>query len=164
MSEKFLAIDPGSRFTGFAVASHYPFKCFEVGVIQPKKIELEDRFKIIFEALMKLTAEYRIKTFVVEKVFHHKNAVSALKLAMARGIVFTVAGIHHAKDYEIRPKKKKKVVSGKGHASKDEVANSIKLLTGISNLPTNDATDALAIAYAFSSKKNLWNSKEGFSI
>lgn len=143
-----LAIDPGTRFTGFCVAK-FPNQMIEVGTIRSEVGRLEQRLERIHQNLQLLFQRYPIEHLVVEKAFFAKNPQSALKLGMARGIAFLVASQNKALLAEISPNEVKKITTGRGHASKSEVAKALKVLTGIEDFPSTDASDAMAIAYAY---------------
>jgi crossover junction endodeoxyribonuclease RuvC len=83
---------------------------------------------------------------VVEDVFFAKNALSALKLGQARGVVIVTGKIHGLKLEEYSPTQVKKAVVGHGHADKEQVAKMVQLILGQKTFGTLDASDALALA------------------
>lgn len=154
-----IGIDPGSRITGFAcIGALIPqartpgdFRVVDAGAIRLSSKEPHaKRITQLSKAIHQLTQELRPDYFVVEKAFYGVNVHTALKLAEARGAIISAAcrlGVHLG---EVSPAEVKKVVTGKGRASKEEVAASISALLGFDkkHLPT-DVTDALAIALCF---------------
>jgi crossover junction endodeoxyribonuclease RuvC len=84
----------------------------------------------------------------VEKVFFAKNAVSALKLGQARGVVLLTGALHDLEIHEYSATEVKGMVTGYGRADKEQVAKTLKLILGQQNFETLDSSDALAIAFA----------------
>jgi crossover junction endodeoxyribonuclease RuvC len=60
--------------------------------------------------------------------------------------VLAVAGMAGLKVYSYAPALVKKTVTGRGRASKDQVASMVQALTGLRRPPRADAADALAVA------------------
>jgi crossover junction endodeoxyribonuclease RuvC len=82
----------------------------------------------------------------VEDVFSHVNPRSALALAQARGMVLAVAGMAGLSVYSYPPSVVKQTVTGRGRASKEQVALMVQGLVGLRRPPRSDAADALAVA------------------
>lgn len=90
----------------------------------------------------------------MEETFVNKNAASALKLGMARGIVLLAPASTGLLVGEYSANKVKKSVVGVGHADKDQVAMMVqRLLTGSQSV-TADAADALAVAICHAHYRN----------
>ena len=81
-SQRVFGVDPGSRKTGFGIIDINNNKPFYVtsGVIKSLKGDFPERLETIFKSVSSLIAEYQPKIIVIESVFVHKNAGSALKL------------------------------------------------------------------------------------
>jgi crossover junction endodeoxyribonuclease RuvC len=150
-----LGIDPGSRFTGWGVIEtekvgkgprSAELTCLGQGVIElPEKKPLAFRLAAIDEALDKIVRQYRPDVFSVERVFLGKNPDSAFKLGHARGIVLAVAGRHRLTVHEYATRSAKKMLTGNGAATKEQVQFIIENLLRIRESRL-DATDALALA------------------
>ena len=70
-----------------------------------------------------------------------------LKLGRAQGVAIAAALYRDIPIYEYAPKKIKMAITGKGTASKEQVAAMLKSLLNIQELPKQlDATDGLAAA------------------
>jgi crossover junction endodeoxyribonuclease RuvC len=83
----------------------------------------------------------------VESLFHAVNARSALKLGHARGVAILAAVEAGCEVVEYTPTEIKRAVVGYGRAEKHQVQQMIKLLLGMSKVPSpHDAADALAVA------------------
>ena len=148
--EIILGIDPGTRITGYGVidftSSHS--QPLDFGCIRPPpSLSLPERYKIIFEGVEALIARHAPTAIAVESQFVLKNAQSAIKLGMAKGMVLLAAARHNIPIYEFAPKKAKLAVVGKGQASKFQVQKMIQVLLRLPRLPEpEDAADALALA------------------
>ena|SRR3989338_1664431 len=145
-----LGIDPGTRITGYGVihfTSSQPHP-LDFGCIRPPpSLSLPERYKIIFEGVEALIARHAPTAIAVESQFVLKNAQSAIKLGMAKGMVLLAAARHNIPIYEFAPKKAKLAVVGKGQASKFQVQKMIQVLLRLPRLPEpEDAADALALA------------------
>jgi len=145
-----LGIDPGTRVTGYGIIDHssHSSKAIDYGCIRPPpKATSSKRYLIIFEAIEDLIAKHKPQALAVEGQFMHKNALSALKLGMARAMAILAAERAGIPIFEYAPKKAKKAVVGYGGASKEQVQKMIQSLLGLPELPTpDDAADALALA------------------
>jgi len=144
-----LGIDPGSRFTGWGVLellAHGELKCLGQGVFElPERRPLAERLALLDSQLDQIVREYAPHFFSVEKVFLGKNPDSAFKLGHARGVVLAVAGRHRISVCEYATRSAKKMITGSGAASKEQVQFVIENLLRIRE-SSLDATDALALA------------------
>ena len=84
----------------------------------------------------------------VEGLFaHYKHPSTAIVMGHARGVILLAAQHAGARLVEYKPNEIKKAVSGYGHASKEQIQESIKDLYRLAELPTPaDMADAIAIA------------------
>ncbi len=142
-----LGIDPGTRITGYGVIRS-PHEAVDFGCIRPPPhLALEERYKIIFDAIEALIVKHKPDRIAVESQFVLKNPQSAIKLGMAKGMVFLAAARAKIPVFEYAPKKAKLAVVGKGQASKLQVQKMIQTLLRLPILPEpEDAADALALA------------------
>lgn len=145
-----IGIDPGTRITGYGVIIHKPHKteAIDFGCIRTSSAAtISARYKIIFEAIEKLLELHNPDVLVVEGQYVHKNALSAMKLGMARAMALLAAERRGVLIAEYAPTKVKKSVVGRGSASKHQVQKMVQMLLGLEELPTpDDAADALALA------------------
>lgn len=142
-----LGIDPGTRITGYGVidadAQPLDFGCIR----PPPKLILADRYKIIFDSVEALIEKHEPSAMAVESQFVMKNAQSAIKLGMAKGMVYLAAARKGIPVYEFAPKQAKLAVVGHGGASKFQVQKMIQALLRLPHPPEpEDAADALALA------------------
>ena len=83
----------------------------------------------------------------IESMFYAYNPQSVLKLAQFRGALSLKILQLHGEFAEYSPLQVKKAVTGKGKASKEQVAFMVKRLLGIQkDIKPLDITDAIAIA------------------
>ena len=145
-----LGIDPGTCITGYALIkeSQGEIVPLDFGCIKPPtRFSLHERYLIIFNALDDLIQKHKPTALAIENQFVYKNAQSALKLGMAKGISMIPALKAGIKVYEYAPKEAKLAVTGSGSASKESVQRMLKLLLKLSSVPQpEDAADALALA------------------
>ncbi len=147
----FMGIDPGSRRTGWGVVS------IEQSLIRPLGFGVIDvdreplfarRLAQISENLRFVIADYKPQVVVVERVFLGRSADSAFKLGHARGLALAAAGEAALPVAEYATRHVKKVLTGTGAASKEQVQFMIQKLLGI-RTDQLDATDALALAVCY---------------
>lgn len=143
-----LGIDPGSRRTGYGVINAHGSKLEHVGhgCIQLPEAELPDRLKRIFDELSLVITRHCPQLVAVEQVFMSKNAGSALKLGQARGAAITAAVTQELPVAEYSARQIKQAVVGTGAAQKEQVQHMVKALLKLSEIPQEDAADALATA------------------
>jgi crossover junction endodeoxyribonuclease RuvC len=145
---RILGIDPGSRITGFGIIDAHKQKSLYVtcGCIRTHATTLPLRLQEIYNGISTLVKEYQPTELAIEQVFMHRNVASALILGQARGVAI-VAGVQQGLTiHEYAPNQIKKTVVGQGHADKVQVQQMVKVLLNLSNLPSADAADALAVA------------------
>jgi crossover junction endodeoxyribonuclease RuvC len=156
---RILGIDPGSRLLGWGIIekSGNRIQVVEHGTIKLFHKEYRDipvdettpsRLREIFEKLGEVIRMHKPQIMVVEKVFFAKNAVSALKLGQARGVVMLTGAVHDLEIFEYSVTEVKNWITGHGRAEKEQVAKMLQLLLGQQDFATVDASDALALAVA----------------
>jgi crossover junction endodeoxyribonuclease RuvC len=145
---RILAIDPGSRITGFGILDVTNGKSIYInsGCIRLPDEALSVRLKYIFQNVSALLEEYQPNEFAIEEVFLAKNANSALKLGQARGAAIVAASLQELEVHEYAARRVKQSVVGNGNADKTQVQMMVQLLLNLTSKPQADAADALAIA------------------
>lgn len=147
---RIIGLDPGLNHTGWGIidvtgnALHY-IACGRI-TTAAKTDAMGERLTSIYNGLKNIIETHAPHEAALEETFMNKNALSALKLGMARGVVMLApasAGIQVA---EYSANLVKKSISGYGHADKNQVAMMVKLLLPNAELESLDAADALAIA------------------
>lgn len=156
---RIIGIDPGSRLLGYGIIekSGNRIQVVDHGTIrlfhkEYKNIPVDEttpsRLREIYEKLSSIVMEHRPQIMVVEKVFFAKNAVSALKLGQARGVVMLTGAVHDLEIFEYSVTEVKNWITGHGRAEKEQVSKMLQLLLGAQEFATADASDALALAVA----------------
>lgn len=151
---KIFGIDPGSARTGYGCVEVEGSRCRMVlsGAIRTSPTaSFPEKLLSIHAGLAALIAQCRPDCVAVENLFHAANARSALKLGHARGVAMLAAVEAGLPVAEYTPAEIKRAVVGYGRAEKHQVQQMVKLLLGLSEIPTpHDAADALAVAICHS--------------
>jgi len=145
---RILGIDPGSRFTGFGIIEVNGDRAAIVshGVIKAGSGEFPERLGIIFAGLCDLISEFQPQQAAIETVFISHNAGSALKLGQARGAAMCAAISRGLAVFEYSPRSIKQAIVGRGGADKVQVQHMVGVLLQLTDKPSEDAADALAVA------------------
>ncbi len=147
---RILGIDPGTNNLGYAVVEvrnkklhllvHGVFKLHRLGSHQEKLHQ-------IFVKIERIIENFDPQDMAIEAPFYGKNVQSMLKLGRAQGVAIAAALHSNIAVQEYSPKKIKLAVTGKGNASKEQVAAMVnQLVEDEVDLTLLDATDALATA------------------
>jgi len=154
---KIIGIDPGTTVTGYGVlqVEGSQVQAIDYGCIRPpRKGKTSARRHIIFDAICHLLRQHSPQAMSVETQFvHPQNPLSAITLGMVRGIAILAATQHAIPIFEYPPAKVKRAVSGNGRASKRQIVGMMELLLSCS-IPSEDAADALAIAFCHLNARN----------
>ena len=143
-------IDPGSERTGYGCVEtdgsrHRIVVCGAIS--SPALTSFPDKLLRIHRQLALILAECRPDCAAIENLFHSVNVRSALKLGHARGVAMLAAVEAGVPVFEYTPAEIKRAVVGHGRAEKPQVQQMVKLLLGLSAVPSpHDAADALAVA------------------
>ena len=145
-----LGVDPGSRLTGYGVVRYDcgVFSLLACGVIRlsPRSSHAE-RIGLIYRELEVVIEAFAPECVALETVFLSRNVQSALKLGQVRGAVIALAMNQNLLLHEYAPREVKLAVTGKGAASKEQVAFMVSRVLSLSPVPEPyDVTDALGIA------------------
>ena len=90
-----------------------------------------------------VVASHRATCASVETLFFHKDAQAAAKLGHARGVALLVCARAGLPLAEYAPARVKRTVTGHGRAEKAQVAQIMRVLLGLAEVPASDAADAL---------------------
>ncbi len=145
-----LGIDPGTNIMGYGLICQQQKKAvvLTMGVLKLGKLpDHTSKLKRIFEFIVELIREYHPGEVALEAPFYGKNVQSMLKLGRAQGVAMAAAVAHDLPVFEYSPRKIKQSITGKGSASKEQVAQMLLRLLELKEMPDYlDATDALAAA------------------
>ena len=145
-----LGIDPGTTVSGYGIIKIVRNKpeVVTLGIIELHKLaDHYTKLHRIFERVSQLINEYHPNELAIEAPFYGKNVQSMLKLGRAQGVAMSAALAHGMPIYEYAPRKVKMSITGRGAASKEQVAAILSQIVGLTEPPKKfDATDALAVA------------------
>lgn len=146
-----LGIDPGSLRTGWGIVEFAGTQMRHVGsgIIDLRAHrEAPRKLAALVDELDALVRTHSPNAVGIEKVFHGKNAKSALTLGQARGAALSVVGRYELTCLELAPSQVKVNVTGHGSADKDQVMAMVQRLLNMTVMTTHDESDALALAIA----------------
>jgi len=147
---KVFGIDPGSERTGYGCVhtDGSRHRLIVSGAIASSPtVPFPEKLLAIHAQLSALLTECRPDCVAIENMFHAVNVRSALKLGHARGVAMLAAVEAGVPVFEYSPTAIKRAVVGYGRAEKHQVQQMVKLLLGLSEIPSpHDAADALAVA------------------
>ena len=147
----YLGVDPGLNRTGYALLERSPRGPVlkEAGVIRSTaKESLAYRVGEIGKGLREVLEEFQPVALAVEQVFSFgKYPKTALLMAHARGAILLVAAEREIPVLHYTPTQVKRILTGSGRASKEQVQLAIKNEFGLKTiLEPNDVADASAVA------------------
>ena len=148
-----LGIDPGLNRTGYGAirAEGRRLQYLTAGDIRPPRHgTMGERLDHLHRALSELLAAQQPDTVVLEMVFTHQDyASTAALMAHARGMSVLAVQQHGIPLVEYPTARVKKAVTGRGAATKEQVARMVSQWVSASDPAwSSDATDALALAVA----------------
>ena len=147
---RMLGIDPGLTCTGWGIIEQHGNALIHLGHGQIKTSTAQsdhERLQVIFDNILAVCQEYGPMAASIESVFVSKNAKSALKLGMARGVAMAACSAQGLPLSEIAPRLAKKAVTGTGTADKKQMQAMVTQLLGVAPKGA-DAADALGLAIA----------------
>ena len=162
-----LGIDPGTTIMGYGLIHIKSDKVelIQMGVLHLAKLNSHElKLKRIFERTLQLIDEYKPEELAVEAPFFGKNVQSMLKLGRAQGVAMSAGLYRNIPIFEYAPKKIKLAITGRGTASKQQVAAMLKSILKIKDMPKHlDATDGLAAAVCHYFQRNPSGTKKKYS-
>jgi crossover junction endodeoxyribonuclease RuvC len=164
--QRILGIDPGSRKTGFGILDFVDERAFYVasGSVHSADGDFAARLRLIFRSVAEIAAEYRPDAVVIESIFVHRNAMSALKLGQARSAALCATFALDIAVYEYAPREIKQAVVGTGAATKAQVQHMVMSLLRLQGELSPDAADALAAALCHGHQRRLHTRLAGATV
>ena len=146
-----LGVDPGLTRCGVGVIEGAPgsqLRLINVGVIlTPSATALELRLLQLERELTQWVEDNRPDVVAVERVFSQHNVRTVMGTGQAAGIALLVAARAGIPVVMHTPSEVKAAVTGSGRANKVQVAEMVKRLLALKEIPKPvDSTDALALA------------------
>lgn len=151
-SPRIMGIDPGTNYMGYGVIEIVDGKpcALVMGEIDLHKIkDPHQKLRYIFERVRSLTQEFRPHEVAFESPFFGENVQSMLKLGRAQGVAIAavLSATQDTPIAEYAPTRVKQAITGRGQASKEQVALMINAMLGTDYKPRKlDATDGMAVA------------------
>lgn len=146
---RILGIDPGTLLVGYGIvdtgASRLRARVYGVVHCNPRDAVAE-RLARVFAALRRAIDEHRPDAVAIEDGFAGPNPRSALRIGEGRGAAMVAASTSGLAVHAYAPSTVKRSVAGTGRAGKHPVAEMVRALLGLPELPPADAADALAVA------------------
>lgn len=145
-----LGIDPGTTIMGYGIIQQ---KSKQLSLVSLDVLKLgniadpPEKLKNIFTKVLSLIDQYKPDEVALEAPFYGKNVQSMLKLGRAQGVAIAAAVYRDLPVFEYSPRKIKQSITGRGAASKEQVAEMLMRLLNMKEMPHYlDATDAVAVA------------------
>jgi len=143
-----LSIDASLRHTGVAVidANGGTPRALYFGVINnAANLRSSSCLVAIRDQLAELIHTHEPDCCAMESVIYVQSHKTAILLGAARGAAILAAAERGLPVFEYAPKRIKQATVGHGTADKNQVAFMIRALLGLTETPSSDAADALAI-------------------
>jgi len=145
-----LGIDPGTNITGYGLIKTVgpDPELIAIGSIDLSKFDNHYlKLKNIFDRTIGIIEEFHPDELAIEAPFYGKNVQSMLKLGRAQGAAIAAALSHSIPIFEYAPRKIKMSITGRGAASKEQVASMLMHILKFNKIEIKlDATDGLAAA------------------
>ncbi|MCF8217350.1 MAG: crossover junction endodeoxyribonuclease RuvC [Bacteroidales bacterium] len=149
-----LGIDPGTNIMGYGLISCHGknISLITMGVLKLSGLSNHAlKLKKIFDKVLSIIDEYHPDELAIEAPFYGKNVQSMLKLGRAQGVAMASALYRDIPITEYSPRRIKQSITGRGAASKEQVAAMLENLVRFQEVPEYlDATDGLAVAVCHS--------------
>ncbi len=144
-----IGLDPGTRHFGWGVVQTRGTRIHHLahGIVDTDaSAPIAKRLVAIERELAQVIETHSPVEASVESLFFAKDAQAAAKLGHARGVALLVCARAALEVFEYAPALVKRAVAGHGRADKAQVAQMVRVLLGLPEIPRADAADALAIA------------------
>jgi crossover junction endodeoxyribonuclease RuvC len=145
---RLIAIDPSLRCTGYAVleSDGHRHTALDYGVIRnAAALPATSCLVTIHERVRALIEQWQPAAMAVESIIYVQSHQTAIVLGAARGCALLAAAQRGLPIHEYPPKRVKQAVVGVGSAQKQQVAFMVRALFRLTETPSPDAADALAI-------------------
>ena len=133
-----LGIDPGTNRTGYGIvrSEGNALHLVVLGDIDLHRIgDPYRKLQHIFERVCQLIDTYRPDEAALESPFFGANVQSMLKLGRAQGVAMAAALSRGLPVSEYAPRRVKQAITGRGSASKEQVASLLKSMLHMTELP-----------------------------
>ena len=149
-SYRIMGIDPGTNYMGYGVleVEGHTVRSVVLGEIDLHKLtDPYAKLRYIFERVGSLIEQYSPREVALESPFFGENVQSMLKLGRAQGVAMAAALSRDRQVFEYAPMRIKQAITGRGSASKEQVAAIVCRTLRVDEPPKRlDATDGMAVA------------------
>lgn len=148
----FLGIDPGIADCGYAVVraslgGNDMFLCTSGVWHTSPRMSFPERVIALQKEIKALLNEWSFSAAGIERLLFNRNVSSAIAVAEVRGMVVGAIGGVGVPVFECTPTEAKATITGYGKASKEQVAQMLRMLLKGQPVPLeDDASDAVAMA------------------
>lgn len=155
LDPRILGIDPGLQRTGFALLSVPPHPgaapiLLDAGIIRlPVKDSLPSRLALLDRELDDLLEHAGPRVMACEDLYsHYQHPRTAILMGHARGVILTAAARRSIEVVAVPATQAKKMLTGSGHASKEQMQRAVTLMLDLPAAPEpHDVADAIAIGW-----------------
>lgn len=154
----YLGLDPGLRKTGWGIVESGDNHLRHIAngsLVTEADLAMSRRLLQLHEGLSEMLSQWSPDEAAAEETFVNKNARSALKLGLARGVVLLAPALFGLSVSEYSPNVIKKSVVGVGHADKNQIGAMVRHLLPNCRPVDADAADALAVAICHAHHSSL---------
>ena len=145
-----MGIDPGTNYMGYGVIEVEGRTVRSVVLGEIDLHRLSDpyaKLRYIFERVGSLIEQYDPREVALESPFFGENVQSMLKLGRAQGVAMAAALSRDRQVFEYAPMRIKQSITGRGSASKEQVASIVCRTLKVDEPPKRlDAPDGMAVA------------------
>jgi len=146
---RILGVDPSLRSTGYGVieVTGNSLTFVVAGEIRnPAALRASLCLVKIGSTITEVIHQAQPTVVAIEGLVYVQNTQVAFTLGQVRGVIIANAAQVGLEIFEYAPRKMKQAVTGSGGSGKSQVAHMVKALLGMTEPPTPDAADALALA------------------
>ena len=145
-----LGIDPGLNTTGYGVidVSTGKVRLLEAGIVKSRAEKVAHKVKEIYDGIREVIELFSPEVAAMEQLYtHYDRPTTAILMGHARGCICLAAAQSGIEVVSYEATKVKKLLTGSGRATKDQMQRAIKLELGLDQYPDPpDVADALALA------------------
>jgi crossover junction endodeoxyribonuclease RuvC len=147
---RIIGVDPGLASSGWGIVEwesqrirYVAHGCIQTVTDYPHA----ERLFTIYQEFCAVLEAYKPTESAIETLYFAKNIRSAIPVAEARGVLCMALAQWRLRVQEFTPTVIKQAVVGRGAADKAQVQNMVRIILGLSGIPTPDhAADALGAA------------------
>ena len=146
-----LGIDPGLNTTGYGIIETPvggKVRLLEAGVVRGRSDILADKIMEIYDGVREIITSFAPDAMALEELYsHYDRPRTAILMGHARGAICLAAAQSGVLVHPYSATKIKKLLTGSGHAPKDQMQRAIQFELQLSRVPDPpDVADALAVA------------------